>query len=134
LIRLVSPPEPKAWIHFRSKVEAMDQSADRRPGFGAFVVSAKVETSPKSIQEYAGGEHVARATVFTDVVGSTAKRGNHLIRRSGSFPPLMGGEGRDALFSVADQSSTGSLPSTIFTLLWVKYSFVSAFITIPRWS
>ena len=32
------------------------------------------------------------------------------------------------------QSRTGSDPSTIFTLLWRKYSFRSAFIILPRWS
>ena len=30
------------------------------------------------------------------------------------------------------QSNTGSLPSIIFTLLCVKYSFVNAFISLPR--
>ena len=30
------------------------------------------------------------------------------------------------------QSTTGSDPSTIFTLLWTKYSFVSAFIMRSR--
>jgi class 3 adenylate cyclase len=64
--------EPKERIHFRSKVEAMDQSADGQRDFGAFVMSAKGETSTKSFQAWAGGEPVTLAIVFTDVVGSTA--------------------------------------------------------------
>jgi hypothetical protein len=35
-------------------------------------------------------------------------------------------------FSREFQSSTGSEPSSIFTLLCVKYSFVNAFINLPR--
>ncbi len=35
---------------------------------------------------------------------------------------------------LSHQSSAGSEPSTIFTLLWAKYSRVSAFIIAPRWS
>ncbi len=66
----VSLAEPKERIHFRSKVEAMEQSADRQRDFDAFVMSAKGETSTKSFQNWAGGEQVA--IVFTDVVGSTA--------------------------------------------------------------
>ena len=68
----MSLAEPKERIHFRSKVEAMDQSADRQRDFDAFVMSAKGETSTKSFQEWAGGERVTLAIVFTDVVGSTA--------------------------------------------------------------
>jgi hypothetical protein len=34
-------------------------------------------------------------------------------------------------FCSADQNF-GSLPSSIFTLLWAKYSFVSAFMILPR--
>ena len=56
----------------RSKVEAMDRSADGQRDFDAFVMSAKGETSTKSFQEWAGGEQVTLAIVFTDVVGSTA--------------------------------------------------------------
>ncbi len=68
----VSLAEPKERIHFRSEVEAMDKSADRQRDFDAFVMSAKGETSTKSFQEWAGGERVTLAIVFTDVVGSTA--------------------------------------------------------------
>jgi class 3 adenylate cyclase len=68
----VSLAEPKERIHFRSKVEAMDKSADGQRDFDAFVLSAKGETSTKSFQEWAGGERVTLAIVFTDVVGSTA--------------------------------------------------------------
>jgi class 3 adenylate cyclase len=68
----VSLAEPKERIQFRSKVEAMDKSADRQRDFDAFVMSAKGETSTKSFQEWAGGEQVTLAIVFTDVVGSTA--------------------------------------------------------------
>jgi hypothetical protein len=41
----VSLAEPKGRIHFRSKVEAMEQSADGQRDFDAFVVLAKGETS-----------------------------------------------------------------------------------------
>ena len=68
----VSLAEPKERIHFRSKVEAMDRSADGQRDFDAFVMSAKGETSTKSFQDWAGGEQVTLAIVFTDVVGSTA--------------------------------------------------------------
>ena len=54
----MSLAEPKERIHFRSKVEAMDQSADRQRDFDAFVMSAKGETSTKSFQDWAGGELV----------------------------------------------------------------------------
>ena len=68
----VSLAEPKERIHFKSKVEAMEKSADGQRDFDAFVLSAKGETSTKSFQEWAGGERVTLAIVFTDVVGSTA--------------------------------------------------------------
>ena len=68
----VSLAEPKERIHFQSKVEAMEKSADRQRDFDSFVVSAKGETSTKSFQDWAGGERVTLAIVFTDVVGSTA--------------------------------------------------------------
>jgi class 3 adenylate cyclase/GTPase SAR1 family protein len=67
----VSLTEPKERIRFRSKVEAMDKTADQQRDFDAFVMSAKGETSTKSFQEWAGGERVTLAIVFTDVVGST---------------------------------------------------------------
>jgi WD40 repeat protein/class 3 adenylate cyclase len=69
---MVSLAEPKERVHFRSKVEAMDNSADRQRDFEAFVMSAKGETSTKSFHNWAGGEQVTLAIVFTDVVGSTA--------------------------------------------------------------
>jgi class 3 adenylate cyclase len=64
--------EPKERISFRSQLDDMDKSADRQRDFEAFVMSAKGETSTKSFQEWAGGERVTLAIVFTDIVGSTA--------------------------------------------------------------
>lgn len=55
--------EPKERIRF--------QSADRQRDFDAFFVSAKGETSTSSFQQCAGGQRVALAIVFTDVVDST---------------------------------------------------------------
>ncbi len=69
---IVSLSMPKERISFRSEVEAMDKSADRQRDFDAFVMSAKGETSTRNFQEWAGGERVTLAIVFTDVVGSTA--------------------------------------------------------------
>jgi class 3 adenylate cyclase len=69
---VVSLAEPKERLAFPSKVEAMDKSADRQRDFDAFVMSAKGETSTRSFQDWAGGDHVTLAIVFTDVVGSTA--------------------------------------------------------------
>ncbi|MFH1111180.1 MAG: adenylate/guanylate cyclase domain-containing protein [Planctomycetota bacterium] len=68
----VSLVEPKERIRFPSQVEAMDKSADRQRDFDAFVMSAKGETSTKDFHEWAGGERVTLAIVFTDVIGSTA--------------------------------------------------------------
>lgn len=68
----VSLSDPKERIHFRSEVDAMDKYADRQRDFDAFIMSAKGETSTSSFQEWAGGERVTLAIVFTDVVGSTA--------------------------------------------------------------
>lgn len=62
----------KERIHFQSKIEIMDRSADRHRDFDAFIVSAKGETSTKSFQKWAGGDRVTLAIVFTDIVGSTA--------------------------------------------------------------
>jgi class 3 adenylate cyclase/GTPase SAR1 family protein len=70
--RMVSLVEPKERIHFESKVEAMDRSADRHRDFDAFVVSAKGEMITRSFRDWAGGERVTLAIVFTDVVGSTS--------------------------------------------------------------
>lgn len=69
---VVSLAAPKERLDFPSKVEAMDKSADRQRDFDAFVVSAKGETSTSSFQDWAGGDRVMLAIVFTDVVGSTA--------------------------------------------------------------
>jgi hypothetical protein len=64
--------EPKERIHFASKVEAMEQSADRQRDLDMFVTSAKGETKTRRFQRWAGGARVTLAIVFTDVVGSTA--------------------------------------------------------------
>jgi class 3 adenylate cyclase/GTPase SAR1 family protein len=64
--------EPKERIRFKSKVDAMDKSADWHRDFDAFIMSAKGETSTRSFQEWAGSERVTLSIVFTDVVGSTA--------------------------------------------------------------
>lgn len=50
----LSLAEPKERTYFRSRVEAMKQSADRQRGFAAFVVEAKSETSTKNLQDWAG--------------------------------------------------------------------------------
>ena len=65
-------PKDKLAEEYPSRVEAMNQSADRRRDFDAFLVSASGETRTKSFVEWAGGERVTLAIVFTDVVGSTA--------------------------------------------------------------
>ncbi|WP_292378125.1 adenylate/guanylate cyclase domain-containing protein [Methanosarcina sp. UBA289] len=67
----VSLADPKERINFRSEVEAMDKSADRHRDFDVFVMSAKGETSTGNFQEWAGGDRVTLAVVFTDVVNST---------------------------------------------------------------
>jgi class 3 adenylate cyclase/GTPase SAR1 family protein len=64
--------EPKERIQFRSEVAAMELSADRQRNLDAFVMSAKGETRTVPFHEWAGGEHVTLAIVFTDVVGSTS--------------------------------------------------------------
>jgi WD40 repeat protein/class 3 adenylate cyclase/GTPase SAR1 family protein len=68
----VSLAEPKERMRFRSRVEAMDRSANEQRNFDAFIMSAKGETSTRSFQDWAGAEHVTLAIMFTDVVGSTA--------------------------------------------------------------
>jgi class 3 adenylate cyclase len=40
--------------------------------FDSFAISANAETKTKSFQEWAGGERVTLAIVFTNIVGSTA--------------------------------------------------------------
>ncbi len=67
----VSLAKPKERIHFRSKVEAMDKSADQQRDFEVGVMSAKGETSTKSFREWVGGEVATLAIVFTDLLGST---------------------------------------------------------------
>lgn len=57
---------------YRSEVTAMDEAADQRRDFEAFLVSARGETSTKSFQEWSGGERVTLAIAFTDVVNMTA--------------------------------------------------------------
>ena len=68
----VSLAEPKERLRFASRVEAMDQSADRQRDFEMFVQSARGETSTPSFTTWAGDDRVTLAIVFTDVVGSTA--------------------------------------------------------------
>jgi class 3 adenylate cyclase/GTPase SAR1 family protein len=68
----VSLAEPKERLRYESKVEAMEQSADRQRAFEMFVESARGEASTPSFTEWAGDERVTLAIVFTDVVGSTA--------------------------------------------------------------
>jgi len=64
--------EPKERLHFASQVAAMDHTANTTRDFDAFVFSARGETRTQSFQDWAGGERVTLAIVFTDVVGSTA--------------------------------------------------------------
>jgi len=68
----VSLAEPKEKLQFDSQVEMMDQSADRQRNFEIFVESARGETSTPNFIEWAGGERVTLAIVFTDVVDSTS--------------------------------------------------------------
>lgn len=68
----VSLAEPKERLAFTSRVQAMEQSADRQRSFEMFVESARGETSTPSFTAWAGDERVTLAIVFTDVVGSTA--------------------------------------------------------------
>jgi WD40 repeat protein/class 3 adenylate cyclase/energy-coupling factor transporter ATP-binding protein EcfA2 len=68
----VSLPEPSDMLRFDSKVEAMDQSADRHRDFEMFVHSARGETSTESFISWAGDVRVTLAVVFTDIIGSTA--------------------------------------------------------------
>ena len=71
---VVSLAEPKEKLsgEFRSQVEAMDKAADRRRDFEADVVSATAETHTRSFEDWAGGDRVILAIVFTDVLGSIA--------------------------------------------------------------
>jgi len=69
----VSLAEPKEKLseQYPSQVEAMNRSADERRDFEAFLTSAAGETRTQAFDEWAGGERVTLAIVFTDVVGST---------------------------------------------------------------
>jgi len=69
---IVSLEEPKEKFTYPSKVAAMDRSADKKRDFEAFVVSASAETHSKRFVQWAGGERVTLAIVFSDIVGSTA--------------------------------------------------------------
>jgi class 3 adenylate cyclase len=69
---LVSLTQPEERLRYPSRVEAMEQSADRQRAFEMFIESARGETSTPSFTAWAGGERVPLAIVFTDVVGSTA--------------------------------------------------------------
>ncbi len=68
----VSLAEPKERLRFVSKVQAMEQSADRYRAFEMFVESARGETNTARFAAWAGDERVTLAIVFTDIVGSTA--------------------------------------------------------------
>jgi len=68
----VSLAEPKERLSFTSKVEAMEQSADRQRDLETFVESARGETSTPSFMAWTGDDRATLAIVFTDVVGSTA--------------------------------------------------------------
>jgi hypothetical protein len=56
----VSLAEPKERIHFRSKVEVMDKSADGQRDFDAFVMSAKGETSTRKLSRTGPGASRSR--------------------------------------------------------------------------
>jgi class 3 adenylate cyclase len=57
---------------FSSEVWRMDIEADRQRNFDAFLLSAVGETRTRTFTDWAGGERVTLAIIFTDVVGSTA--------------------------------------------------------------
>jgi len=69
VVPLQQPPER---LHFDSKVEAMERSADGQRDFESFVMSARGETRTRGFTEWVGDERVTLAIVFTDIVGSTA--------------------------------------------------------------
>jgi len=64
--------EPDGKVHFRPEASRVTGAAGWHWDLDAFVMSAKGETNTKSFQEWAGGDRVTLAIVFTDVVGSTA--------------------------------------------------------------
>jgi len=70
VVSLVAPKE-KLMERFTSRVEDMDRSADYQRDFNVFMLSARGETQTKDFFQWAGGEKVTLAIVFTDVVGST---------------------------------------------------------------
>lgn len=109
---MVSLAEPKERIHVRSKVEGMDQSADRQRDFDVSVLSAKGKTSTKSFQECSGGE--PGAVAFTDVVGATAETGSPLIRPVATFSPL--GEG--PVSAPVHPAKPSSVAMTFAVLCW----------------
>lgn len=68
-------------MHFRSKVEAMDQSADGQRNFDAFVVSAKGETSTKDFfnhETHEIHESRSRKRLFADVLSCWMMTADHL--------------------------------------------------------
>jgi class 3 adenylate cyclase/GTPase SAR1 family protein len=69
-VSLVEPRE-RLVERYPSQVDAMNRAADRKRDFEASIVSAGGETHTKSFLDWAGGERVTLAIVFTDVVGST---------------------------------------------------------------
>jgi hypothetical protein len=62
----LSLAEPKERVHFQSKVEAMDKSADGQRDFDAFVLSAKGETSTKSFFSHEIHEKGGRKAAFSN--------------------------------------------------------------------
>ena len=69
--RNVSLEQPKDRLLYESKVKEMADSADKQRNIEMFVESARGETKTPSFMEWAGGERVTLAIVFTDIVGST---------------------------------------------------------------
>lgn len=70
-VSLVEPKETLA-TKFPSRVAAMDKAANDRRDYEALIVSASGEVRSKSFTDWAGGNRVTLAIVFTDLVGSTA--------------------------------------------------------------
>ena len=70
-VSLIAPKE-KLKERFTSKVQDMDRSADYQRDLDVFMLSARGETQTNSFLQWAGGEKVTLAIVFTDVVGSTS--------------------------------------------------------------
>ncbi|MBL8002884.1 MAG: hypothetical protein JNL05_13090 [Flavobacteriales bacterium] len=70
--------DPLEQLRFPSKLGVMDQAANRERDFETFMVSAEGETRTSNFSNWAGGDRVTLAVVFTDVVGSTEL--NELVR------------------------------------------------------